>query len=181
MTQFVDLPREIRYMIYKEVLQSKFNLIGYNQLRNYSEHQPLSLALLVVSKVIGSEAKRAFYDANVFKLSWSAFLGFSSLFTTQASHFRNLRLVFCDVESRPLWLAALEPERQLSLVDAWKLQIRALASIPNLKFLELEVSCIATTRWPRIVEWPFPELEDELLSNIPESFRIQQRSRSSGL
>jgi len=115
MPNFMDLPREVRDMIYAEAMISDQVLIargecgGYpnNKNRNDYEadfrHSGPTLALLRVNKTTNSETTPVFLAVNTFKLSPLPSLGRSSVFTKHGSLFRNVAVELYSPNNDKYW------------------------------------------------------------------------------
>jgi len=161
MPNFMDLPREIRNMIYVQALVSEKILVkeeeeAENDLDpRINPRKSAPTALMQVSRTLNNEANVIFYSLNTFRLSSSySISGKPSIFNSHATLFRRVLVeLFIDQttwEQRhviPDWNSTPNLDSGIALVNIWQKQIRALAPLINLQFLELKVLGLLDLDW----------------------------------
>lgn len=157
----MDLPREIRDMIYVQALVSEKILLKEEEEAEQdldprrNPRKPASTALLQVSRTLNNEANVIFYSLNTFRLSSSySISGKPSIFNSHATLFRRVLLeLFIDQttwEQRhyiPDWNPTPNLDSGIALVNIWQKQIRSLAPMINLQSLELKVLGLLDLDW----------------------------------
>lgn len=178
-------------MIYAEAMVSDQVLIAKGECGGYPNnkygsgddfrHSDSTLALLRVNKTINSEAIPVFFGINTFELSPQQGLGKFSVFTKHAALFRNVAVEF-DTEHCYKYRAdeAFDLAMHKHVIYTWCDQIRGLASLFNLRFLELNVRNLVaeaysgkTTMGELIME-----LKPQLLASVPAGVRQKRGVRS---
>lgn len=175
MPNFLDLPREIRDMIYTHALPAGHVLTAKNEV--YPD-QPWGLidfsipvALLQVNKQVSKEAMEIFLAQNTFKASLCAALGRPSVFTTHAKLFRNVvaKLTYGSHLIDGEWEDLGNDVG--CLVSMWKQQMRELGSMTNPRYVLLDISCLVVAVYnlgdarKDILTWA---LLRELLTSLPQ-------------
>lgn len=193
MTNFLDLPREIRDMIYLEVLYYGRRLFAKNEQLELCNPNDLDWRLLPdanpalfrASKQIYPEASSVFFDRNTFQPSYYPALGKPSLFTIHARRFRNINLVL-GFDTR---YTKNDP------MKLWKGQMHMLAFMVNLRFLELSIFAFARLSERRNLGWQRVafdmaiagrisatcDLVAELLTPVPQSVRKMEGIQTRGI
>ena len=204
MPNFMDLPREIRDMIYAKALTSDGFLVAEREQllnsdsvpkRHYTPLTPASTALLQVNKAVNTGATAVFYAVNTFKLSSYAILGRPSIFTTHAVRFRRifLEFIYHSHEEHEILVKSgiLAGEAGSFPIRIWKHQNRSLFPMINLQLLQLGVAAfVEVTQLEPMVEkseitsMGHPaayHLKPELLANIPPSITLYRPSLDHGI
>jgi len=157
----MDLPREIRDMIYVQALVSEKILLKEEEEAEQdldprrNPRKPASTALLQVSRTLNNEANVIFYSLNTFRLSSSySISGKPSIFNSHATLFRRVLLeLFIDQttwEQRHYisdWNPTPNLDSGIALVNIWRKQIRSLAPMINVQSLELKVLGLLDLDW----------------------------------
>ena len=192
----MDLPREIRDMIYAEGLIFNSFLVAEREQRRRPYDPPLtpaSTALLQVNKTVNTEATTIFYALNTFKLSYDAAYGRPSIFTTHATRFRRVFLEFNYHSHEEHKILAkkdiLAGEAGSFPNSIWTHHIRALFPMINLQLLQQGVAVFdeEIPLEPRVTELEVTSmrylaayrLEPELLANLPPSITLYGPSLDS--
>jgi len=194
MPKFIDFPREIRDMIYVEALVSDQVLVAKDECGGYPnnqygsdddfQHSDPTSALLQVNTTINSEAAAIFFGTNTFKLSPQPGLGRPSIFTRYATLFRSVVLELFNQYSVKYWAGeVLDFGTYEDLIQIWRDQIRALAAVANLRFLELNIRGVlvqadSVSATLGDIIWG---LKPQLLANVPCSVRQKKGDRGSGV
>ena len=148
----MDLPHEIRDMIYVQALVSEKSLLKEEEEAEQdldprrNPRKPASTALLQVGRTLNNEAKVIFYSLNTFRLSSSySISGKPSIFNSHATLFRRVLLeLFIDQTTweQRHYIPDRNPTAKLdsgiALVNIWQKQIRSLAPMINLQSLEFK-------------------------------------------
>lgn len=181
-------------MIYAEALISDRVLIAKGECGGYPNntygseddfrHSDPTLALLRANKTINSEAIPVFFAVNTFKLSPVPGLGRHSVFTNYASLFRNVVVELFNhycVKYREGEI--LDTGTSEDLIQIWRDQIRLLAAMTNLRFLELNIHSMlveALTGNATLKEL-FGGLKPQLLASVPSGVRQKKGVRGCGV
>lgn len=198
MPNFMDLAREIRDMIYVQALVSDKFLVKEGEEAEDaldSEINPRKsapTALLQVSRTLNNETKVIFYSFNTFQLSSSySISGQPSIFNTHATLFRRVRVALFDRHDNPDWNLTSDLDSGIVLVNIWQKQVRALAPLINLHFLELMVVGLLDDNWSSyrcgVLGYMSLEgvaahyLKPELLASLPSAIQERPPSRDRGI
>lgn len=180
-------------MIYAEALVSDQVLIAKGECGGYPSnkdgsgddlrHSVQALALLRANKNINSEATPVFFAVNTFKLSPLPCLGRPSVFTKYSPLFRSVVVELFNRCSIMYWAGMIVNfgtcER---LIQIWRDQIRALAAMVNLRYLELNargmlVAVTSSTTLGHLI-WG---LKPQVLASVPSGVRQKKGGRGSGV
>jgi len=181
-------------MIYVEALVSDQVLIAKGECGGYANtnygsgddfrRSDPTLALLRASKQIHNEAIPVFFAVNTFKLSPQRGLGKFSVFTKHAALFRNVAVEF-DTEHCYKYRAdkAFDLAMHKHVIYTWRDQIRGLASLFNLRFLELNVRNLVAEAYSGKTTFGelIMELKPQLLASVPFGVRQKRGVRSRGV
>ena len=172
MFRFLDLPREIRDMIYvyalvtDRVMYSKtFNnhIQGHHMLLAILARLLLSIPLLIVCKTINAEATPIFYGMNTFALPEIESKKLYS-FTNPAALIHRIVVNLPSAGFHTTWEYGsrwkIEP-----LLDAWRVMLKNLASFTTLDLVEVDVSALCDAAF---------------YINFVEDYRESLHGRSSG-
>lgn len=194
MANFLDLPREIRNMIYVEALDSSHILYAIKEeiYTSQSEAHTASIAtiLLQVNKQINAEATPIFFGRNFFKMSFYPPLDKPSVFTSYPQRFRSIVLrleLYVLAVCFPRY--GIYGSHSKKKTDIWRYQIRTLAPMVNLQFLQLDINDVT---WAISHEYPgfqdetienfaIKTLKPELFASIPQGVIRKQGSISRGI
>lgn len=148
MFRFMDLPREIRDMIYVHALVTDQHLFfgsieeseigGDLMFSALFAPYSLSMTLLNVCKTIYTEATLIFYGKNIFALP-DIESKMPSPFISKASLVRRVVVILPSAGFHTTWKYASLWKIQ-PLLDAWRVMLRNLASFTNLDVVEVDVS-----------------------------------------
>lgn len=181
-------------MIYAEALVSDQVLVAKDVRRGYPNdkdgsgddfrHAIPALALLRADKRINGEATPVFFAINTFKLTPWPGLGRFSVFTKYAPLLRRVVVELVNQHSVGYWTGvARGPSTHRTLVHIWGNQIRALASMANLQFLEVNVHSMraevvrGNATWNQLIL----ELKPQLIASVPSSVRHKKGVRGCGI
>lgn len=147
MFRFMDLPREIRDMIYVHALVTgqvmytkvfKDHIRVDHMLSTIPARLLLSIPLLNVCRTINAEATPIFYGKNTFALPEIESRS-SSPFTKPATLIRRIVVNLPSAGFHTCWRYGLNWKIQ-PLLDAWRVSLRNLASFTNLDVVEFDVN-----------------------------------------
>lgn len=202
----MDIPREIRDMIYVQALVSDKVLVKEKEETEATPdprvipRKSAPTALLQVSRTINNETNVIFYTFNTFQLSLSySILGKPSIFNSHATLFRRVLVeMFGDAtlpweqtQDIPEWYSTPDLDIGIALVKIWQNQIRALTPMINLQFLELKVLGLLSTggglcrcgvlRYMSLEGIAAHYLKPELFASLPSAIQEGPVSRYRGI
>ena len=171
-------------LVSNHVLIAKGDCDGYSDIQNDSgddfANSGPNLALLRVKKTVNSEATPVFFAVNTFKLSHLFGLERPSVFTKHAPRFRSVVVELFSESYDKFWAGdAFNP----ILVLLWCDQIRALASMVNLRALELNVRSMWLKAFlgHAALQELILEFKLQLLASGPSSLRQKDGVRDCGV
>jgi len=197
----MDLARETRDMIYIQALVFDKILVKEQEETEAAldfktnPRKPAPTALLQVSQTLNNEANVIFYSLNTFQLSSSySISGKPSIFNSHATLFRRVLVKLFvgptyweQSPNTPDWNLSPELDSGIALVNIWQKQIRALAPMINLQYLELKVlGLLVVNRGLRrqgVLQYMSLEgiaahyLKPELLASLPSTIQEGTPSR----
>ena len=197
MPNFLDLPREVRDIVYADALYTEHVLLAMNEeLCDYEiEHEgrrfpksSISLPLLLVNRQLYAEAMPVLCSINKFEISAYPARRLPSVFTKYGKFFQKIIIYLAyDGDSDHF------PEEDVhvsggDLVQRWKKQIQSLAPMRNLQFLELNVEAMMWWIWQNrnvskshATSCACRALKPDLYTSLSETVRKKRGSKHRGI